>query len=60
MYRTTISKSREYQSLNKMFRAGLHLDAGAYASYGLYNNSNTNIANELATMHLLKHPTILI
>ena len=34
-YQTTISKSREYQSLHKVFRAGLHLDAGAYASYGL-------------------------
>ena len=30
VYQTNMSKSREHQSLNKVFRAGLHLDAGAY------------------------------
>ena len=52
MYQTTISKSREYQSLNKVFRAGLHLDAGAYASYGLNPTHNYIIIIHMSYVHL--------
>ena len=49
-YQTTISKSREYQSLNKVFRAGLHLDTGAYASYGLNPTPQSPIGSECVDM----------
>ena len=45
-YQTTISKWREYQSLNKVFRAGLHLDAGAYYALCIvWVESNTAVSN---------------
>ena len=41
-----ISKSSEQQSLIKVFRAGLHLDADAYASYGLNPPPQSPIGSE--------------
>ena len=59
MYQTTISKSREYQSLNKMFRAGVHLDAGAYASYGLNPTPQSPIGSECVDVKCeISHPTL--
>ena len=76
-FTSNISKSREYQSLNKMFlefRAGLHLDTGAYilylylysilyASYRLRSapQSPTPIGSEYVGMKgEISHPTLNI
>ena len=46
VYQTTTSKSSEHQSLNKAFRARLHLDAGVYASYRLNPTAQSPIGSE--------------
>ena len=59
VYQTAISKSREYQSLNKVFRAGLHLDTGAYASYGLNPTPQSPIGSECVDVKgEISHPTL--
>ena len=49
--------SSERQSLNKVFRAGLHIDAGAYASYGLNTAPQSPNSLECVAVKALKGNT---
>ena len=56
---TTTSKSRERQSLNRVFRAELHLDAGAYTSYGLNTAPSSLIGSKCVDVKgETSHPTL--
>ena len=54
-----MSKSREYQSLNKMFRTGLHLEFQVDAYYGLNPTPQSPIGSERVGMKgETSHPTL--
>ena len=58
---TTTSKSRERQSLNRVFRAELHLDTGAYTytSYGLNTAPSSLIGSKCVDVKgETSHPTL--
>ena len=44
-----MSKSREYQSLNKMFRTGLHLEFQVDAYYGLNPTPQLEVVQNVST-----------
>ena len=54
-------KIKGIQSLNKVFRAGLHLDAGAHASCGLNPTPQSPIGSEYVDVKgEISHPTLNI
>ena len=56
-----MSKSREHQSLNKMFRTGLHLEFQVDAYYGLNPTPQSPIGSErVGVKGEISHPTLNI
>ena len=57
--KTTVTKSRERQSLNRAFRAELRLDAGAYTSYGSNTAPSSLIGSKCVDVKgETSHPTL--